>query len=161
MSAIVQGYQLTALNLGTRLKGQSSDITTNGAKTYSIFTVTGGEAMITGLWAKATTALTVTNTVNVQVVPTAGSTMVIVTATDLGTTDTTVGTVIGIGVGANTPTAPKFLVGGSALLGAIVTTGSIKSVVTGTGPDGGLDWYCTWLPLTPGATVVASTVAPV
>lgn len=158
MSVIVQGYQLTTLNLGRYLKGQSSDITTNGAKTYSVFTVAGGEVMLTSLWAKATTSLTVANTVNFELVPTSGNTATLVTATDLGTTDTTAGTPVGLAW--TTATIPSFKLYGTGFLNAVVTTGSLKAVVTGTGPDGVLDWYCTWLPLTPGATIVASTVAP-
>lgn len=158
MANFIQGSQLRTLNLGRYVQGQTSDITTNGAKTYSVFTVTGGEVMITGLWAKATTSLTVADGVNLQSVPTSGNTAVIVTSTDLGTTDTTAGTVIGLDQGS--VAASKFLVGGRIDLNAVVSTGSVNSVVTGTGPDGVLQWFCTYIPLTDGATLVASTVAP-
>ena len=104
-------------------------------------------------------SLTVADGVNLQLVPTAGNTMTLVTSTDLGTTDTVAGSVVGLTRG--TTAASAFLVGGTALLNAVVTTGSIKSVVTGTGPDGVLQWFCTYIPLTPGATLAASTVAPV
>lgn len=159
MANFIQGSQLRTLNLGRYVQGQTSDITTNGAKTYSVFTVVGGEVLITGLWAKATTSLTVADSVNLQSVPTTGNTAVLVTATDLGTTDTTAGTVIGLDQG--TTAVSKFLVGGRIDLNAVVSTGSVNSVVTGTGPDGVLQWFCTYIPLTDGATLVASTVAPV
>lgn len=158
MSVIIQGTQLRALNLGQYLQGQTADITTNGAKTYSVWDVTGGELLIVALWGKATTSLTVADGVNMQLVPTSGNTMVIVTSTDLGTTDTTAGSAVGLTRG--TAAASAFLVGGTAMLGAVVTTGSIKSVVTGTGPDGVMQWFCCWVPLTPGASLAASTTAP-
>lgn len=159
MANFVQGSDLRLMNLGRYVKGQTSDITTNANKTYSVFTVAGGEVLITALWAKATTSLTVANTVNFELVPTAGNTAVLVTATDLGTTDTVAGSVVGLDSG--TTAASKFLIGGRNNLNAVVTTGSLKSIVTGTSPDGVLEWYCTWIPLTDGATIVASTVAPV
>jgi len=159
MANFIQGTQLRTLDVGRYIQGQTADITTNGAKTYSVWTVAGGEVLITALWGKVTTSLTVADGVNMQLVPTAGNTMTLVTSTDLGTTDTVAGSVVGLTRG--TSAASAFLVGGTALLGAIVTTGSIKSVVTGTSPDGVVQWFCTYVPLTPGATLVASTVAPV
>lgn len=159
MSIIIQGDQLRSLNFGQYLQGQTSDITTNSNKTYSVFTVAGGEVLITTLWAKATTSLTVANTINFELVPTAGNTATLVTATDLGTTDTTTGTPVGLAW--TTATIPSFKIYGTAMLNAVVTTGSLKAVVTGTSPDGVLQWFCNWVPLTKGATLVASTVAPV
>ena len=157
-SNYLTGNTIRLTDLGRYVQGQTADITTNGAKTYSVWTVAGGEVLITALWGKVTTSLTVADGVNMQLVPTAGNTAVIVTSTDLGTTDTVAGSVVGLTRG--TSAASAFLVGGTALLGAVVTTGSIKSVVTGTGPDGVVQWFCTYIPLTSGATVVASTVAP-
>lgn len=159
MASFVQGYQLRTLQLGTKVAGQKQDITTNGAKTYSIFTVAGGSVLLTALWGEVTTSLTVADGVNMQLVPTAGNTMTIVTSTDLGTTDTVTGSVIGLTRG--TTAASAFLIGGTALLECTLTTGSVKSVVTGTGPDGVVNWFCCYVPLTDGATIVASTVAPV
>lgn len=158
MANFIQGKQLRTIDLGRYVQGQTADITTNGAKTYSVFTVAGGEVLITSLWGKATTSLTVADTVNMQLVPTAGNTATLVTATDLGTTDTVAGSVVGLTRG--TSAASAFLIGGTALLGAVVTTGSINSVVTGSSPDGVIAWYCTYVPLTSGATLVASAVAP-
>lgn len=159
MANFIQGNTIRTTALGRYVQGQTADITTNGAKTYSLWTVAGGEVQITALWGKVTTSLTVADTVNVQLVPTAGNTMTLVTATDLGTTDTVAGSVVGLTRG--TSAASAFLVGGTALLGAVVTTGSVKSVVTGTSPDGVVQWFCNYIPLTSGATLVASTVAPV
>lgn len=158
MSVIIQGDQLREIALGRYLQGQTADITTNGAKTYTVFDVAGGEVLITAFWGKVTTALTVADGVNLQMNPTTGDTQVIVTSTDLGTTDTAVGSVIGMDHG--TTAANKFLRGGQVMLNAVVSTGTVESVVTGTGPDGVVQWFCCWIPLTKGATLVASAVAP-
>jgi hypothetical protein len=124
------------------------------ADTRTIFTVAGGEVMITALWAKVTTAITVANTVKVQTNPTVGDTADLITATDIGTTDTAAGTVLGVLDQTDTP--PDLNRGGKALGGVVVSTGDIEQVTTGTGPDGAVTWYCTWIPLTDGATLVAS-----
>jgi hypothetical protein len=155
MSTILQATQLRDISLGRYVQGKSQDITSGGAATYQLFTVAGGEVLITALWGKVTTAVTVANTVNLQTDPTAGDTVVVVTATDLGTTDSAVGTTIGV-IDDDTDATVDFAKGGYALRNLVVTTGEIESVVTGTTPDGVIAWYCTWVPLTPGATVVAS-----
>lgn len=166
MSTLIQGIQLRNLNLGEYVQGQSQNITTSGAATYGLFEVTGGEVLITALWGKVTTAITVANTVNMQTNPTTGTTSVIVEATDIGTTDTAAGTIVGFtgsiddpATGAGAVFEGKIELGGHVMSGLVVTTGQIESVVTGTGPDGVIAWYCMWVPLTPGATVTASTQA--
>lgn len=155
MSTKVPGPDLRNLVLGNYVQGKEQDITTDGATTFQLFTVAGGEVLITALWGKVTTSITVANTVSLQADPTTGDTDVIVTATDLGTTDTAAGTLIG--TMAQGDGTVDFLPGGLALSGWVVTTGEIESAVTGTSPDGVIDWYATWVPLTPGATLVASS----
>lgn len=159
MSAIVQGYQLTALNLGTRLKGQTADITTNGPKTYSLFAVAGGEVLITALWGKVTTAIsTASESLNLQMHPTTGDLTVIVSATNLGSSATAAGDVLGVTAGTLVP-ATGYKAFGTPMQ-FVASTGQIESAVVTASSNGVVDWYCTWLPLTPGATVAASTVAP-
>lgn len=155
MSTIIQGSQLRDISLGRYTKGKTQNITSGGAATYQLFTVTGGEVLITALWGKVTTAVTVANTVNLQTDPTVGDTVVVVTATDLGTTDTAAGTTIGV-VDDDTDATVDFGKGQYALRNLVVTTGEVESVVTGTSPDGVIEWYCTWVPLTPTATLTAS-----
>ena len=123
------------------------------ADTRTIFTIAGGEVLITALWGKVTTAITVANTVKLQTNPTTGTTADIVTATDVGTNDTAVGSILG--VLDQTDTAPDLSLDGKALSGVVVSTGDIEQVTTGTNPDGAVTWYCTWVPLTDGATLVA------
>lgn len=129
----------------------SGTLTHNGV--VQLFTVAGGEVLITALWLKVTTAMAGANTVAIQADPTTGDTQTIVTATDLGTTDTAVGSVVGLDQG--TTAASKFLRGGRVDLNAVVTTGEVELVATGDGTvDGAVTVYCTWIPLTTGATLV-------
>jgi hypothetical protein len=124
------------------------------AATLPAFTVAGGEVLITGFWLKVTTSITTDGgTIAVNNVPTAGNTMTVVTATDLGTTDSVVGTVVGLDRG--TTAATKFLIGGRIELNAIVTTGVIN-LVGAAAVNGAVSAYLTWVPLTDGATVVAA-----
>lgn len=153
MSTIIQGTQLREISLGRYLQGKTSTLA--GAATHQLFTVAGGEVLITALWGKCTTAMAGANTVNLQTDPTTGDTVVIATATDLGTTDTAAGTTIGVTANTLIP-ATNLVKGGVAIRDLVVTTGEIESVVTGAGADGVVEWYCTWVPLTAGATVVAA-----
>lgn len=154
MSVILQGSQQRQIALGQGPVSKASGTLTD-ATTKALFTVAGGEVLITALWLKVTTSMTGANTLAVNLVPTTGNTMTIVTATDLGTTDTVAGSVVGLDRG--TTAASKFLVGGRVDLLAVVTTGTVGLVQTGTGTiDGAVTVYCTWVPLTDGATLVAA-----
>ncbi|MEU8362327.1 hypothetical protein AB0C27_40545 [Nonomuraea sp. NPDC048882] len=151
MTTMIQGSQLRTLLLGSAPVASPSGAF--AADTRTIFTVAGGEVMITALWGVVTTAITVANTVKLQTNPTVGDTADLITATDIGTTDTAAGTVLGVLDQTDTP--PDLNRGGKALGGVVVSTGDIEQVTTGTGPDGAVTWYCTWIPLTDGATLVA------
>lgn len=156
MSTLIKGDELRSIALGRFAAGKQQDIGTGGAATYQLFTVAGGQVLITALWGVVSTAVTVANTVNLQTDPTTGDTVVVVTATDLGTTDTAAGTTIGV-IDDDTDATVDFGKGGYALRNLVVTTGEIESVVTGTSPDGVIDWYACWVPLTDGATLVAAS----
>lgn len=159
MSTILQGAQLRQLVLGSA--PVSSPSGAFAADTRTIFTVAGGEVLITALWGVVTTAITVANTVALQTNPTTGDTKVFVEATDIGTTDTAVGTVVGFNGSIDDPATAgavfeeKIELGGHALRNLVVTTGDVEQVTTGTNPDGAITWYATWIPLTSGATLVA------
>lgn len=152
MSVIIQGSQLKKIAYGEGPVASPSGAF--AADTRTIFTVAGGEVMITALWAVVTTAITVANTVKVQTNPTTGDTADLITATDIGTTDTAAGTVLGVLDQTDTP--PDLNRGGKALGGVVVSTGNIEQVTTGTTPDGAVTWYAMWVPLTDGATLVAA-----
>lgn len=128
--------------------------TITGNPTTALFTIAGGEVLITGIWGKVTTALsTDSGTYALQANPTTGDTQTIVTATDLGTSDTAVGSVIGLTHG--TTAAPAFLRGGTVRHEAVVTTGQIEFVGAASA-NGAITFYVTWVPLTDGATLVAA-----
>lgn len=126
-------------------------ITVSGAATQSAFTIAGGLVAITSIVGRVTTAITVAGTTKLVANPTAGTTVDLCTATDLGTTDTVVGEILviekgsAIALGADT----------FSLNPLLVETGAIE-VVTATGGDGAVKWYVTWVPIDDGATLVAA-----
>lgn len=153
MSVLFNGNAFRKGILG-EIASKASGTLTHGTTT-SLFTIAGGEVLITGLWLKVTTSMTGANTLAVNLVPTTGNTMTLVTATDLGTTDTVAGSVVGLDRG--TTAASKFLVGGRIDLNAVVTTGVVGLVQTGSGTiDGAVTVYSSWVPLTSGASLVAA-----
>jgi hypothetical protein len=153
MTTMIQGSQLRNLVLGNAPVSKASGAIT-GDPTISLFTVAGGEVLITALWLKVTTAIAAAGgTLALQTNPTTGDTVVVVAATDLGTTDSAVGTLIGV-VDEST-TTPDFRKGGRPLTNLAVTTGTVE-LVGASSVDGAVTAYCTWVPLTDGATLVAS-----
>lgn len=128
---------------------------TLAATTVPLFTVAGGEVMVTSMYGKVTTAITVANSYKLQFNPTTGDTQDMCAATDIGTTDTAAGSILQFSL-ATTTAPPKLIsVGyGTGVLGTVLTIGQIEHVSAGT--DGAITWYVTWIPLTDGATLVAA-----
>lgn len=156
MSTWRDGDDIAQVVVGQPVTGQLQTI--SGAATHQVFTVAGGQVLITAMWGVCSTTMAGANTVNVQMDPTAGDTVVIATATDLGTTDTTAGTVIaGQFDQDGTTNTPSLVKGCGEPLRFVATTGEVESVVTGAGADGAIQWYCRYIPLTTGATVAAAT----
>lgn len=151
MTTMIQGRELRAVALG---RGPVSKAVAYTAATHQLFTVTGGRVLVTALWGVVTTTMAGANTVNLQTDPTVGDTVVVVTATDLGTTDSAAGTVIGVRDQGDGTT--DFAKGGFALRDLVVTTGDIESVGTEGTIDGAITWYCCWIPLDDGAELVAA-----
>lgn len=148
MSTMIQGNQLREIALGRGVVSKATG-TLDEDVTPSLFTIAGGEVLITALWVKVTTAVTVANTVTIQANPTTGDTAAIV-AGDIGTTDTAAGTVLGW-----EPDSAAFVRNGPPA-SAVVSTGTVEIDSNGTNVDGALTVYCTWIPLTDGATLVAA-----
>lgn len=156
MSTLIQADQLRLINMGQRV---SKSTGTLAATTVPLFTVAGGEVLVTSLHGLVTTAITVANSYKLQLNPTTGDTGDLCAATDIGTNDTAAGSLLTFTLA--TTTAPPKLIAGSASgggycgpLSAVVTTGQIESVSAGT--DGVITWVAFWIPLTNGATLVAA-----
>ncbi len=156
MADFIQGTQQRTLVLGNRISKDSGTLT-NATKT--LFTVAGGECLITAMYGLVTVSITVANTYYLQLAPTTGQTAQLCTSLDIGTTDTTAGGLLTFG--ASTATAPPKLMSPSTAAGGygqalstVVTTGSIQQVSAGT--DGKITWVLTYVPLTDGATIVAA-----
>lgn len=157
MSVIVQGSQFRNLLLGNTPVTKSTG--TLAATTVPLFTIAGGEVLVTAMWGKVTTAVTVANSYKLQFNPTTGDTGDLCAATDIGTNDSAAGSLLTFTLA--TTTAPAKLIAGSASGGgycgplvAVVSTGQIEHVSLGT--DGVISWNITWVPLTDGATLVAA-----
>lgn len=147
MTAIISGNQVRDIGLGRRV---TKSITQAGAGTQNVFTVTG-EVLVTSLYGRVTTAITVAGTTKLSANPTLGTTVDLCTATDLGTTDTVVGEILVPVKGAS------IALGANALgtVGTVVGTGVIEHTVA-TGGDGTVLWSLTYVPLSDGATVTAA-----
>lgn len=128
---------------------------TLAATTVPLFTIAGGEVLITSLYGKVTTAITgASGTYAIQVDPTAGDTDTVVTATALGATDVTAGTLLGVRDQGDGTT--DFAPGQFALSGLVAAAGEIELVAADASADGVIEWYATYVPLTDGATLAAS-----
>lgn len=152
MTALGNAQAVAAGVVGTGPVSKATG-TITGNPTTSLFTVTG-TVKITELWGVVDTALTTdSGTYAIQHDPSGSvDTRVIVTATDLGTSDTAAGSVIGLTRG--TTAAPAFLRGGTSELGAVVNDGAVQFVGAASA-NGAITFYCRYVPLTSGATVVA------
>ena len=158
MSVIIQGTQLRDISLGRYTQGKTATIGDDG--TFQLFTVAGGEVLITALWGKVTTAITdAGEDINITIDPTTGDSVQLTQDNDLGTTDTAAGAVLGFIYDQDgTNNKPLCVKNEGEPLRFVCPTGEIEMTVTaGTAnEDGVIEWYCTWVPLTPGATVVAA-----
>lgn len=156
MSTLIQGTQLREIALGRRAEKTQA----LSAATLPIFTIAGGEVLITSFYLKATVTIAAAGgTLALQSNPTTGDTATsIVTATDLGTSDAVAGTVIGIRevAVADASVVPfSFAENGKALTDLVVSTGQLE-LVGASGIDGTVLAVVTWVPLTDGATLVAA-----
>lgn len=151
MTTIVQGSDLRKILFGTRV---SKDTGTLTAATVALFTVAGGKVLVTSLIGEVTTVITVANSYKLQHNPTVGTTADLVAATDIGTTDTPLGNLLGF-TGVKTDSIITGPGRCSTLTSPIVlTAGSIEHVSAGT--DGAITWVLTYVPLDDGASVVAA-----
>lgn len=168
MSQLDSGKSIAKGVLGLTVKKTHTIAT----ETRDLFTV-GGLVLVTSIVGKVTTAMTVANTVKLVSNPTTGTSSDLCAATDLGTTDTPAGNLLcitgapaesviqGIGAVGRFPVteasgspATSTLTGGAQ--GIYIAAGVIQAVVTGTSPDGVIDWYVSYIPLDAGAAIAAA-----
>ena len=158
MTVIISGSQQRNLILGNAPVLKSTG--TLAATTVALFTIAGGEILITAMWGKVTTSITVANSYYLQFNPTTGDTAQMSTAQDLGTADTLAGDLLTFGEG--TATVPPRMMSpataaggyGHVLANVPLSIGQIEHVSAGT--DGVISWFVTWVPLTDGATLIAA-----
>lgn len=148
MSVIIQGSQLRAIMFGTQVSKATGTL---AATTVPLFTIAGGRVAVTSLVGVVTTSITIANAYKLQMNPTAGDTADLVAATDIGTTDTTAGTVIGFD---GAPASSIVKGAGGLQRPLFLPVGQIEHVSAGT--DGAITWYLTYVPYDDGATVVAA-----
>ena len=154
MSVLEDPVAYRKMRLGPNLVTKSTG--TLAATTINLFTVAGGEVLLTSLYGKVTTAITVANSYKLSFAPTAGLTADLCQALDIGTTDTAAGTILGFNYDQDgtTNTPILALTAGKILSDIVLTTGSLTHTSAGT--DGVISWYATWVPMTVGATLVAA-----
>jgi hypothetical protein len=149
MSVIIAGDQLRTINFGSRVQKSTGTL---AATTVPLFTIAGGLVAVTSIIGRVTTAVTVANSYKLQHNPTAGTTVDLCAATDIGTTDTVLGEILvvngakatGLTVGALA--APNYPI--------LMDVGQIEHVSAGT--DGVILWALTYVALENGASVVAA-----
>lgn len=152
MSVIMSGSQLRDILFGRRVE---KAYPTLAVETKSLFTVAGGKVLLTSIVGEVTTAITVAGTSKLQHNPTVGTTKDLCAATDLGTTDTPAGNLVGF----QGLTGDSILTGPGAaptLKQPIVLTAGVIEQVNATGADGGITWVLTYVPLDDGASIVAA-----
>lgn len=167
MAVFVPPQQLASGVLGTTVKKTHTIAT----ETRSLYTVTG-LVLITSLVGQVTTAITVANTVKLQANPTTGTASDLCAATDIGTTDTPAGNLLcwsgspgeglltGIGAVALWPTTEPAGTTTAAQTGGVrgvyLGAGVVEAVVTGTNPDGVIDWHLSYVAISADGKVVAA-----
>ncbi len=126
---------------------------TLAAETKILFTVSG-LCVVTSIVGVVTTAITVANSYKLQANPTTGATGDIVAATDIGTTDTPAGTLLGFdGIEASSIQQSPGVVP-MLMRPVAIAAGTIEHVSAGS--DGAITWYLTYVPIDEGATIVAA-----
>jgi hypothetical protein len=149
MSVIIQSDQLRTINFGSRVQKSTGTL---AATTVPLFTIAGGLVAVTSLIGRVTTAVTVANSYKLQHNPTAGTTVDLCAATDIGTTDTVLGEILVV----NGAKATGLVVGALAAPNypILMDVGQIEHVSAGT--DGVILWALTYVALENGASVVAA-----
>jgi hypothetical protein len=149
MSVLVPGAAYRKMILGDTMVSKATG--TLAATTVPLFTITGGLVMITSIVGLVTTSITVANSYKLQINPTNGDTADLVAATDIGTTDTTAGTVLSFD---GAPASSIVKSGATLSRRLILPIGQIEHVSAGT--DGAITWTITWVPYSVDSALVVA-----
>jgi hypothetical protein len=152
MTAMIQGSQLAAINLGTKVSTSSKTVPQNAAS--ALFTVSGGRVVVLGIVGEVTTVIGGT-TPNAKLVanPTTGTDSDITSAVAI--TSDPVGNLYGVAT-----------VGGALVVlesvaplnqtPFVVKAGTIDLNVSAADATGAIKWDLFYVPLDPGASVTAA-----
>jgi hypothetical protein len=138
MSVLIQGSQVRQILIGTKVDRATATLpqTAQG----SIFTVSGGRILLTGLVGEVTTATGATaTTLKVTSNPTTGTDVDLTSATAITSKE----------IGA------QFTLPATSGSGLVVPVGTID-IVTSASDTGSVKWSLTYVPLDDGATVTAA-----
>jgi hypothetical protein len=154
MSVIVQGYQLRELLLGTQVIKAATAFPQTA--TATLYTVTGGQILVTSFTGVVTTATTTDPVLTIGTAPTVGTADTDGIATTTALTSAELGTLITV--------QPSSGLGGALVVGSlagsavwlptpfVVSAGTI-TLTTGASHAGKVDWYLNYIPLDTGASV--------
>ncbi len=157
MTVLIQGPQVRAIALGVKVDQPAAVLP--ATTTVTLFDVTGGRVLITGLCGQCTTVCTATaTTVSVGLTPTAGTAQNAGLASTTAITSSEVGTLVGLNL-----TAGGALVVGAKAGSAVQVAGHAPYVVqpgaititTSATNTGAFSWSLTYVPLDDGASVAA------
>jgi len=155
MSAIISGPQIRAIGLGVKVDRATATIPQTA--TQSIFTVTGGRIVLTGLLGEVTTVIGGTaTTLTVVSTPASGTAVTLATATAI--TSKEVGSQATLPLTSGSGLVVNNAGGGGQLPGDspyIVNVGSIQ-ITTSASTTGAMKWTLFYMPLDDNASVAAA-----
>lgn len=155
MSVIIQGYQLREIAFGVQVTKAAANLPQTA--TATLYTVAGGNVLVTSLFGQITTAAGATvTTLALGTAPTTGTASTTGIATATAITSLEAGT--WVGVQASSGKGGALVAGGNA--GAVVFAATPFVVPVGTitwttsaSDTGQMAWWLTYVPLDTGATV--------
>ena len=157
MSVLLQGSQMRQVLVGFKVSRAGATIPQTAAQ--SIFSVTVGRILLTGLVGQVTTAIgAVATTVSIGFTPSAGT----VNAAGLASAVAITSSEVGVNLGLNLTAGGALIVG--SLAGSVVQVPGHAPYVlkpgtvtytTSASTTGALQWDLTYIPLDDGATVAA------
>lgn len=154
MTAMIQGDQVRAITLGVQVNRTTSSLP--ASTDLSLFTVTGGRIIVTGLVGEVTTVIQAqANAVKIKSVPTTGTAKDISGTLDINAYE--VGSLVSLD-GTALSTALSGTNAGAALFlkaGIVIPIGAIKLNTAATN-TGAMKWSLTYVPFDVGATVAAA-----